>query len=500
MGTQAVSDRFAQIEPKVLIAADGVYYAGKTLDRSAIVTELLADLPTVKATVILETPFAAKRLNPTVKFADAIARDDAVVADFEPEWLPFDHPIWILYSSGTTGMPKAIVHSQGGVMMTAYASAKHTDLGPSYAANSLGERYMWFTSTGWMMWNAQLHGLLAGTTICLFDGSPSGTKDHPDMGALWRFAARQKITFFGAGAAYYANCQKAGLVIADCGDLSVIRALGSTGSPLAPDVQAWGTAQFAAAGTPDIWWCNVSGGTDFVSNFCTGNRELPSRPGSLQCRQVGCAVEAWSEDGHAVTGEVGELVCTRPLPSMPIYFWGDPGNARYQSSYFDVYPGVWRHGDWIKIDADGTCTIYGRSDATINRFGLRMGTSEIYSAVERLPGIADSMVIDLEYLGRDSYLALFVVLQPGVQLDEALKGRINDAIRHDLSPRFVPDAVIAAPEIPRTLSGKKQEVPIKKLFLGQPPEKVMNRETMANPGVVDWYIDQAKQHREREGV
>jgi acetoacetyl-CoA synthetase len=497
MGTKAVADRFAQIEPKVLIAADGVRYGGKSLDRSETITGLLEVLPTVAATVILETPHAASRLTAGARFADAVARDDEAVRAFEPEWLPFDHPIWIVYSSGTTGLPKPIVHSQGGVMLSAFAAGKHTDIGPSYQPNSWGERYHWFTSTGWIMWNAQLSGLLGGTTICLFDGSPSGPKEAPDMGVLWRFAARHRVTFFGAGAAYYANCRKAGLELADCGDLSAIRALGSTGSPLGPDVQTWGTKQFQTIGTRDIWWCNISGGTDFASNFCTGNRDLPMRPGTLQCRQLGSAVEAWNEAGEPVIGEVGELVCTRPLPSMPIYFWGDENGARYFASYFDVYPGVWRHGDWIKIDLDGACTIYGRSDATINRFGLRMGTSEIYSAVEQLPEVVDSLVIDLEYLGRESFLALFVVTRSGSALDDGLKGRINGAIRTALSPRFVPDAIYLAPEIPRTLSGKKQEVPIKKLFLGQSADRVMNREAMANPGCVDWYLAQAEAYRAR---
>jgi acetoacetyl-CoA synthetase len=494
MGTQAVTDRFAQIEPKVLIAIDGVYYAGKAMDRSATVATLRAALPTLEALVVLETPHAAQPLAAEVRFAEAVARDDAAVAAFEPEWLAFDHPIWVVYSSGTTGLPKPIVHGQGGIIVTAMAAGKHNDIGCSYHQNSFGERYHWYSSTGWIMWNAQLGGLLGGTTVCLYNGSPSGSKEAPDWGVLWRFASRHRVTFFGAGAAYFAGCMKAGLEIGREADVTRIRALGSTGSPLAADVQAWGSAQFAAAGAPDVWWCNISGGTDFASNFCCGNRELPATPGALQCRQIGAAVESWDEAGQPQIGEVGELVCTRPLPSMPLYFLNDPGGARYLSSYFDVYPGVWRHGDWLMVNPDGSCVIYCRSDATINRFGLRLGTSEIYNAVDGLDEVADSMVIDLEYLGRESWLCLFVALRPGLVLDEATKGRINQAIRTAVSPRFLPDAIVQAAEIPRTLSGKKQEVPIKKLFLGHPVEKVINPEAMANPGCLAFYLEQAQAH------
>jgi len=317
---------------------------------------------------------------------------------------------------------------------------------------------------------------------------------------LWRFAAKHKVTYFGAGAAFYANAMKAGVDLSQCGDLSRIRALGATGSPLSDDTQCWGSEQFARIGTPNIWWSNISGGTDFCGVFIGGHRELPLVPGRMQCRSIGCAVEAWNEQGQPVIGEVGELVCTKPLPSMPLFFWGDEGNARYLSSYFDVYPGVWRHGDWLKVDADGSCVIYGRSDATINRHGLRMGTSEIYAAVEALPEVLDSMVIDLEYLGRESRMILFVVLREGHQLDAATQARIHDAIKTSVSPRFIPDLTLQAPEIPRTLSGKKQEVPIKKVFLGQPLAKVVNPEAMANPHCLPWYVDQYKKQPVRQGA
>ena len=517
MGTQAVADRFAQITPRVLIAVDGIHYAGKALDRGAVVEALRADLPTVEHLIVLRSPHATHRVAAECEFAQAIARDDAATAAFEPEWLPFDHPLWIVYSSGTTGLPKPIVHGHGGTILVALQlKVLHTDSGCSYEANSLGERYHWYSSTGWVMWNAQLSGLLNGTTCVLFDGNPGGSKDQPDWGTLWRFAAETGVTYFGAGAAFFANCMKAGIDLRDFGDLSRIRALGTTGSPLSPEVQQWGTAQFEALGTSDIWWNNISGGTDFCGAFIGGHRELPMVPGEMQCRMLGAAVESWDAEGRPVQDAVGELVCAQPIPSMPLFLWGDTDGSRYLSSYFDMYPtghgrkpgggdgpapmgAVWRHGDWLKIGANGGCTIYGRSDATINRHGLRMGTSEIYSAVEALPEVLDSLVVDLEYLGRDSYMPLFVVLRPGNTLDDALRARIHAAIRTALSPRFVPDDIFAVAEVPRTLSGKKQELPIKKLLLGQPIEKVVNKDAMANPGCLDWYVAFAAQRQAAGG-
>jgi len=494
MGTNAVLDRFRQIEPKVLIACDGVRYAGKAIARTGVVAQLRGALPSVQHLVLLANLGAdAGTLAPFADFAQAASARNDDVAAFEPDWLPFDHPLWIVYSSGTTGLPKPIVHGHGGMVVVALTlTVLHNDIGCSYQPNSFGERYHWYSSTGWVMWNAQVAGLLNGTTICLYDGSPSGPKDKPDWGVLWRFASDVGATFFGAGAAFFANCMKAGLDLAACGDLTRVRALGTTGSPLSAEVQNWGTEQFRRLGTADIWWCNISGGTDFVGAFIGGHRELPQVPGEMQCRLLGCAVEAWNEAGQPVVAEVGELVCTKPIPSMPLYFWGDEGNRRLLASYFDVYPGVWRHGDWLKVTPSGGCIIYGRSDATINRYGLRMGTSELYRAVEALPEILDSMVVDLEFLGRESWMPLFVVLRPGLSIDEALKARINGAIRDALSPRFVPDEMFAVAEIPRTLSGKKQELPIKKLLLGHPLEKVVNRDAMANPDCLDWYVALAR--------
>ncbi len=506
MGTHAVLDRFRQIAPKVLIGVDGVTYGGRDHDRTGVLAELRAGLPSVQHAVLL------CNLNATVSIAGwddwtgTTGRNDAEVAAFEPLWLPFDHPVWIVYSSGTTGLPKPIVHGHGGSMMVALQlKVLHNDIGCSYEANSFGERYHWYSSTGWVMWNAQMSGLLSGTTCVIFDGNPGGSKDNPDWGVLWRFAAETGVTFFGAGAAFFANCMKSGLQVKDCGDLSRVRALGTTGSPLSPEVQEWGTAQMQTVGTPDIWWNNISGGTDFCGAFIGGHREMPQVPGEMQCRMLGAAVEAWNAEGLPVMGEVGELVCAQPIPSMPLFLWGDEDGSRYLSSYFDMYPAghgrqpgggdgpaamgaVWRHGDWLKIGANGGCVIYGRSDATINRHGLRMGTSEIYSAVEALPEVLDSLVVDLEHLGRDSYMPLFVVLRPGVALDDALRARINGAVRTALSPRFVPDDIFAVAEVPRTLSGKKQELPIKKLLLGQPIDKVVNKDAMANPACLDWYV------------
>jgi acetoacetyl-CoA synthetase len=392
----------------------------------------------------------------------------------------------------------------------------HYDVACSYEPNSWGERFLWYSSTGWVMWNAQLSGLLSGTTCVIYDGNPGGSKDKPDWGVLWRYAASEGVTFFGGGAAFFANCMKADVQLASIQGLHTVRALGTTGSPLSAEVQQWGTDQFkqvyAKAGEqrPDIWWCNISGGTD-AGAYVGGHRELPMAAGEMQCRFLGVSVEAWNEQGQPVTDEVGELVVTQPLPCMPPFFWGDTDNQRYIGSYFDTFPpglgrqpgggdlsadagSVWRHGDWLKITSQGRAIIYGRSDATINRYGLRMGTSELYSAIEALPEVLDSMVVDLEYLGKESYMPLFVVLRPGVELDDALRARLNGAIRTALSPRFVPNDIFQVAEIPRTLSGKKQELPIKKLMLGQPVEKVLNRDAMANPACLDWYIELAKRH------
>ena len=513
MAAPAVIDRFKQIEPKVLIACDGVTYAGRRHGRGEVIAELRRSLPTV-AHVIIHSDTPERVPASDALLSTILSATGAEIDAFEPAWLPFDHPLWIVYSSGTTGLPKPIVHGHGGVIIVALPlNGVHNDIGCSYLPNSFGERYHWYSSTGWIMWNSQVNGLLNGTTICIFDGSPGGSKDNPDWTTLWRFVSKAGVTFFGAGAAFFASVTKAGIDLATVGDLSKLRALGSTGSPLSADTQQWFNERFArlaevngSEAQADMWWANMSGGTDFAGAFIGANRELPQTPGLMQCRLLGAAVEAFNEQGRPVIEEVGELVCTEPMPSMPLHFWNDEGDVRYRASYFETYPdnfdgtgrgAVWRHGDWLKINADGSCVIYGRSDATINRHGLRMGTSELYSAIEALPEVLDSMVVDLEYLGRQSYMPLFVVLREGFTLDRAMQARINNAIEAGLSRRFLPNEMFAVPEIPRTLSGKKQELPIKKLLLGHAVEKVINKDAMANPGCLEWYLEFAGKHLRR---
>ena len=513
MAAPAVIDRFKQIEPKVLIACDGVTYAGRRHGRGEVIEELRRSLPTV-AHVIIHSDTPERVPASDALLSTILSATGAEIDAFEPAWLPFDHPLWIVYSSGTTGLPKPIVHGHGGVIIVALPlNGVHNDIGCSYLPDSFGERYHWYSSTGWIMWNSQVNGLLNGTTICIFDGSPGGSKDNPDWTTLWRFVSKAGVTFFGAGAAFFASVTKAGIDLAAVGDLSKLRALGSTGSPLSADTQQWFNERFArlaevngSEAQADMWWANMSGGTDFAGAFIGANRELPQTPGLMQCRLLGAAVEAFNEQGRPVIEEVGELVCTEPMPSMPLHFWNDEGDVRYRTSYFETYPdnfdgtgrgAVWRHGDWLKINADGSCVIYGRSDATINRHGLRMGTSELYSAIEALPEVLDSLVVDLEYLGRDSYMPLFVVLREGVAFDGAMQAKINKAIEAGLSRRFLPNEIFAVAEIPRTLSGKKQELPIKKLLLGQPVEKVINREAMANPACLDWYLAFARDYLAR---
>lgn len=470
MGHVAILDRFRQIEPKVLIYQDGYVHAGKPVDRRDALAEIMAGLPTLEQ--IIAVPALADVPDGQTAWSDLIGTDAA----FTPVAVPFDHPLWIVYSSGTTGTPKPIVHGHGGIVLEATKQGLHQDIRAQ-------DRFCWLTSSGWIMWNVQLLALGHGATVALFDGAPN----HPDMGVVWRFVADERLTIFGAGAAFFDGCRKAEVRGRDL-DLSALRCIGSTGSPLSSDAYDWIYRDVKA----DIWLAPISGGTDIAGAFVLGHPSLPVRAGEMQARALGCATQAFDEEGKPLIGAVGELVCTRPLPSMPLYFWGDEDGARLRDSYYDTYPGVWRHGDWIEIYEDGSSVIYGRSDATINRKGLRLGSSEIYRAVEALPEVLDSLVVDLEYLGRESFMPLFVVPQVGHVLDDALRAKIVEAIRMNVSPRFVPNEIVEVAEIPRTLSGKKLEVPVKKLLLGGDPDKVVNRDSMANPACFDVFTRYAQ--------
>ncbi len=466
---KAALDRLGQLEPVVLVTADGYRYGGKTHDKSADIAALRAGLDTVRATVVVSrlgvgipdsTPWSAA--------ADPAGGEPLP----ETEAVDFAHPLWIVFSSGTTGLPKGIVHGHGGVLLEHLkAVALQSDIGPA-------DTFFWYTSPSWMMWNFQVAGLLAGATIVCYDGSPA----HPRPDTLWEITARTRTTVLGTSPGYVLGCMKAGAVPRAEHDLSALRLIGITGSSLPPASALW-----LRDNAGNIPVASISGGTDVVSAFAGGAPTVPVWPGELSAPYLGVALDAYDEVGQSVRGEVGELVITAPMPSMPIRFWRDPDGARYHDAYFDAYPGVWRHGDWITLTGRGSVVVHGRSDSTLNRHGIRMGSADIYQAVERLPEVAEALVIGAEQADGGYWMPLFVVLAPGAELTDELRGRINEVIRTEVSPRHVPDEILLAPAVPHTRTGKKLEVPIKRLLQGADPARVVERSAVDDPALLDWY-------------
>jgi acetoacetyl-CoA synthetase len=476
-GTRSVLDRFAQIEPVVLVAVDGYRFNGKAHDRRAAVAELRAALPSVRTTVVVPRLHPDEVPDGALPWAEAVGEPQEPV--FQP--LPFDAPLWIVWSSGTTGLPKGIVHGHGGVVLEQRKQAVlHHDIGP-------GDRFYWYTSTAWMMWNVVVSALLSGTTAVLHDGAPA----YPTLDAQFALAARVGVTHFGTSAGYLSACQKAGLRPRDAHDLSAVRVVGSTGSPLPPAVYPW---VYEAVGS-DLILASASGGTDVATGFIGTSPLLPVTVGELQRPMLGVAAAAWDEQGRPVVGELGELVVTAPMPSMPLRFWDDPDGSRYRAAYFEPWPGVWRHGDWLEVTERGTCLITGRSDSTLNRGGVRMGTADIYAAVEAIPAVVDCVVLGVEQPDGGYWMPLFVQLAPGAELTDELVAEMKAAIRANASPRHVPDEVLVVPGVPHTRTGKRLEVPLKRLFQGVPPEKALNVGAVDDAAVVEHYVDLARARR-----
>ena len=470
-GFKGVMDRFGQIEPKVLVTADGYFYNGKTFDSLGRVAEVSREISSIERIVVV--PFVNER--PDLSgLPNAVAWDDALANDasgIEFAQLPFDHPLYIMYSSGTTGVPKCIVHGAGGTLIQhAKELVLHTDL-------KRQDVIFYFTTCGWMMWNWLVSSLFVGSTVVLYDGSPA----FPDISVLWKMAEDVGVTVFGTSAKFINLCEKSDVHPGRQFDLSALRAVLSTGSPLAAESLEWVYREVKQ----DLQLASISGGTDIISCFMLGSPIDPVYAGEIQKRGLGMKVEAWTEDGRPVVGQKGELVCTAPFPSMPIYFWKDPGNEKYLDAYFRFFPGVWRHGDYIEITPRGGVIVYGRSDATLNPGGVRIGTAEIYRQVEALDEVVDSLVVGQNW-DNDVRVILFVVLRPGLELDEALIKKIKSHIRANTTPRHVPAKVIQVPDIPRTLNGKKVEIAVTKVIHG---EEVKNRDALANPEALEYFKD-----------